>query len=95
MAGAQTVPTDTPEVAALRVKANAGDARAQFFLGVAYSKGEGVPQDSTQAAAWFRKAAEQRGDADVQYNLGLAYANGKGVRKDATQKAAWYRKAAE
>ena len=28
VAGAQTVPTDTPKIAALRVKANAGDADA-------------------------------------------------------------------
>ena len=33
---AQTVSTDTPEIAALRVKANAGDAGAQFNLGVRY-----------------------------------------------------------
>ena len=43
VAGAQTVPTDTPKIAALRVKANAGDADAQSSLGVAYAKGHRVP----------------------------------------------------
>ena len=39
-APAQTVPTDTPEIAALRVTANAGDADAQQNLGFAYANGE-------------------------------------------------------
>ena len=91
---AQTVPTDTPEIAAMRVKANAGDADAQWFLGYAYDIGQGVPQDSTQAVAWYRKAAEQ-GDALAQTLLGLAYDKGQGVPQDYTQAVAWYRKAAE
>ena len=43
--GAATVtePTETAEIAALRVKANAGDADAQSSLGVAYAKGHRVP----------------------------------------------------
>ncbi|HRT23528.1 MAG TPA: sel1 repeat family protein, partial [Anaerohalosphaeraceae bacterium] len=36
-----------------------GDADAQFHLGLRYLKGEGVPQDSEKAVAWFAKAAEQ------------------------------------
>ena len=42
-APAQTISTDTPEIAALRVKANAGDADAQYNLGNAYYMGQGVP----------------------------------------------------
>ena len=90
-----TAPPETAEIAALRVKAKAGDVDAQSDLGYAYRDGQGVPQDDAQAAAWFRKAAEQRGDAADQYNLGLAYANGKGVPQDYAQAAAWFRKAAE
>ena len=52
--------TDTPEIAALSVKANAGDADAQYNLGASYYIGQGVPQDYAQAAAWYRKAAEVR-----------------------------------
>ena len=52
------VAADTPEIAALRVKANAGDATAQFNLGFAYANGKGVRKDATQKAAWYRKAAE-------------------------------------
>ncbi len=86
--------TDTPEIAALSVKANAGDADAQYNLGSAYDLGQGVPQDNAQAAAWYRKAAEQ-GHAAAQYNLGASYYIGQGVPQDYAQAVAWYRKAAE
>ena len=88
VAGAQTVSTDTPEIAALRVKANAGDADAQRFLGYAYSKGEGVPQDDAQAVAWYRKAAEQ-GYAGAQSSLGVLYAKGQGVPQDYVESHKW------
>jgi len=73
--------------------AEKGDAEAQFTLGVMYRKGDGVPKDPVQAAAWYRKAAVQ-GLAEAQLNLGVLYSNGDGVLKDPVQAAAWYRKAA-
>ena len=48
--------------------AKEGNAPAQFNLGVMYRDGQGVPQDDAQAAAWFRKAAEQ-GDAVAKQAL--------------------------
>lgn len=63
-------------------------------MGIAYTTGEGVGKDEYQAAAWFRKAAEQ-GLASAQYNLGVAYAEGNGLVKDEAQAVAWFRKAAE
>ena len=39
--------------------AEQGDAQAQYYLGVLYFKGEGVPQDYVQAREWWLKAAEQ------------------------------------
>jgi TPR repeat protein len=56
--------------------------------------GEGVPRDQTQAARWFRKAADQ-GDAMAQSGLGKAYATGEGVPRDLAQAAHWFRKAAD
>ena len=94
VAGAQTVSTDTPKIAALRVKANAGDAEAQWLLGNAYISGQGVPKDYTQAAAWFRKAAEQ-GDAAAQSLLGALYHDGQGVPQDDAQGISWIRKATD
>jgi Trypsin-like peptidase domain/Sel1 repeat len=69
-------------------------ADAQLSLGRAYQKGRGVPRDYVQAAAWYRKAAEQ-GESLAQDNLGRAYMDGRGVPQDYVQAAAWYRKAAE
>jgi TPR repeat protein len=56
-------------------------ARAQDALGRAYAYGHGVPQDYTQAASWYQKAAE-KGDVDAQRDLGELYATG-GVMKPA------------
>src|SRR5215469_15245309 len=72
--------TTTPDndLTALRVKAEAGDAAAQFQLGSAYDDGRGVAQDYAQALAWYRKSAEQ-GYALAQGNLGYMYQNGIGV----------------
>ena len=83
-------PTVLKEVALadVRVKANAGDAGAQTSLGVAYDKGEGVPQDYTQAVAWYRKVAEQ-GAASAQFNLGAMYARGEGVPQDYVESHKW------
>jgi len=48
----------------------------------------------SQAAYWYRKAAEQ-GNANAQHNLGNCYYYGKGVEQDYTQAVYLYRKAAE
>ena len=47
----------------------AGDANAQYGLGVMYHNGYGVKQDDFEAVNWYRKAAEQ-GHASAQYSLG-------------------------
>ena len=65
-------------VAACRTAAEAGDAEAQFFVGVLYAEGEGVPRNYMAAVAWYRRAAEQ-GHATAQGMLGAMYARGRGV----------------
>lgn len=69
-------------------------AAAQFALGFAYEQGKGVEQNDTEAANWYRKAAEQGMDM-AQRELGSAYENGRGVSKDINEAVEWYRKAAE
>jgi uncharacterized protein len=59
-----------------------------------YANGQGVRRDEAQAAAWYRRAAEQ-GDASAQNNLGVMLANGQGVPQDDEQAVHWYRLAAE
>jgi len=65
-----------------------GNANAQFALGFAYEKGQGVPQDYGEAVRWYRKAADQ-GDALAQTNLGAMYDNGMGVVQDYVQAHMW------
>ena len=78
----------------LRERADQGDADAQFGLGAAYAKGEGVPQDYAEADKWFRLAADQ-GYAFAQTSLGFAYYAGEGVPQDHAEAVKWWRKAAE
>jgi len=102
---AETVPADfnaKEQLAALDRRqrtgvqnaADQGDAVAQNNLGNMYYHGQGVSQDSVQAAAWYRKAADQ-GFVNAQDNLGFLYLNGQGVVKDDAQAARWFRKAAD
>lgn len=78
----------------LRPLAEHGDVNAQFNLGVMYKKGDGVPQDTIEAAKWYEKAADQ-GYAPAEYNLASLYEKGLGVPPDYTKAAALYRAAAE
>ncbi len=67
---------------------------AQFYLGVMYAKGRGVPQDFQKAIHWYRLAAEQ-GFPKAMSNLGGMYSKGYGVAKDYAQAIHWYEEAAE
>jgi TPR repeat protein len=73
--------------------AAAGDARAQFNLGVLYAQGQGVAADPVRALDWYRKAAEQ-GYAAAQNSLAARYEHGIGVPRDDALAAVWYEKAA-
>ena len=59
-------------------KANAGDPVAQQELGVRYLLGRGVEADSTKAAYWFFKAAEQN-MISSRFNLGILLYHGWGI----------------
>ena len=66
------------------------DAKAQYDEGKIYfNRG-----DNSEAARWYRKAAEQ-GYAIAQFNLGIMYELGKGVKQDYEEAVKWYRLAAE
>ena len=64
----------TAAVTEWRPAAIAGDAMAQFNLGQAYKLGRGVPQDMSQALAWFKRAADQ-GHIEAFDNYGLLLFN--------------------
>lgn len=87
---------DQPVVESLEVRENyarGGDPSAQYNLGIAYTRGEGVEKDPAKAFAYFKAAAE-RGFPEAQYNLGICYLNGVGVAKDEKQAALWCNAAA-
>ena len=72
--------------------AEAGDASAQYNLGLMYRHGDGVLKDSFEAVKWYRKSAEQ-GYALAQLNLGVMYNKGDGVLEDSVEAHAWYNNA--
>jgi len=88
------VQAQTPEIDAMRARADQGNAAAQFILGFMYSNGRGVAQDDAVAVRWYRLAAEQ-GHASAQRDLGHMYECGQGVGEDAAEAVRWYRLAAE
>lgn len=71
-----------------RPEADAGNATAQFNLGLLYYEGQGVPQDYAEAARWFQSAADQ-GYSRAQRNLGNMYGVGQGVKRDSQQAYKW------
>jgi hypothetical protein len=75
-------------------RAKAGDATAQYDVGVFYARGDGLVQDYASAASWFHAAAAQ-GNVAAEYNLGVLYGQGLGVAKDKTAALNWYRSAAD
>lgn len=74
--------------------ANEGNASAQFYIGLIYEQGRGVPEDEQKAIEWYHKAAEG-GFTSAQKNLANRYFLGKGVKKDFKQAVYWWSKAAE
>lgn len=88
-------------LAELEPIAAAGDATAQYYLGVLYDHGEGVVRNYKTAVGWYEKAAAQ-GHRDAQFNLGMIYYNGAGaagdpgaVAQDKAAAAPWLDQAAD
>jgi uncharacterized protein len=69
--------------------ADAGQAEAQFDLGVLYAQGIGVSRDLTEASRWYQKAADQ-GNAAAQFALGQLYSRGWGVPRDVADAIRWF-----
>ncbi|MGO9329394.1 MAG: tetratricopeptide repeat protein [Steroidobacteraceae bacterium] len=75
--------------------AEAGDAEAQWELGLEYNSGQRVRRDYRQAVAWYRKAAEQSYGA-AQMNLANMLSGGyPPVEEDRVEAARWLQLAAD
>jgi TPR repeat protein len=81
------------QIAELKQRAGAGDARAQVQVGLAYLTGDGFAADDAEAVKWFRKAADQD-DPDGERYLAEMYVSGRGVPADNAEAAKWLRLAA-
>lgn len=79
--------------AAVRRAAKAGNAEAQFRLGVMFGNGDGVGLDYAQALDWFEKAAEQ-GHQNALITMAWMYASGAGVDTDEDKARTLYLRAA-
>ena len=77
----------------LRVAAEAGHARAQYMLGMRYSRGWGVRQDDAAAERWLNLSAGQ-GYAQACYHLAWMYHKGDGVARDEARAQALMARAA-
>jgi hypothetical protein len=80
-----------PEV---RKMAEAGNAEAQYRMGLFAFLGKVVPQSTDEAILWWRKAADQN-YLPAEHDLGVDYYDGKIVPQDLAEGIRWLRKAAE
>ncbi|MEP1785577.1 MAG: SEL1-like repeat protein, partial [Nitratireductor sp.] len=78
----------------LEQRADAGDAKAQHDLALAYLTGAVGTESPERAAELLREAAIQ-GLPGAQYNLAVLYETGQGVRQDDVRALLWYHSAAE
>jgi uncharacterized protein len=90
----------------LQQAAERGDLLSQIRLGGALARSSSLTNDN-EAAAWYRKAANQpnvksavfplaeAGDHAAQTVLGMVYALGNGVPRDAAEAIKWFRLAAD
>ena len=82
--------------ACLRLESKNNDAAAEFSIGQMHELGQGVSQSDTEAAFWYRKAADQ-GLPIAESSLGrLFYRGMEGTApRDFVTAAKWFRKAAD
>ncbi len=73
--------------------AQAGNAQAQFLLGLKYETGTDVARDLAEAANWYEKAARQ-GIPEAQFKLATFLERGRGRDADPAAAAQWYERAA-
>ena len=84
--------------AELLQKAEKGDAKAQYNLGLCYDPTGGgmgeVERNPESAFKWYKMSASQ-GNSYGQFNLGRCYSMGIGVERNHKEAVKWFRKSAE
>ena len=91
VAHASEIPLD---LTTLIQRAQSGDAKAQFDLGLKYAQADGVAKNEAEAKKWLRKSADQ-GYTVAEFVVGLNYFNGEGVKKNYGEALKWFHKSAD
>jgi TPR repeat protein len=65
-----------PSVQDAEIKADAGDASAQFDHGLRLMNGDGLEMNKSEATRYFKEVADQ-GNANAQFQYGLALFEGQ------------------
>lgn len=81
-------------LAACEPLAKSGNATGQNYLGMMYSRGQGVPMSYKEATKWYQLSAQQ-GNADAAYNLGEIMSTFQIGPRNFKEAAKWYRQAAD
>lgn len=82
------------DIGKLRESAEKGNVKARYELGWRYWDGEGVEQNTTNAVAWFERAASV-GDSFAQMMLAVMHLQGKGTEYSESESIKWFQKAIE
>ncbi|MES5044843.1 cell division protein PodJ [Rhizobium nepotum] len=82
------------EPASLTEAAAKGDTQALYEIAARYTEGRGLAADRTEAAKWYRLAAD-RGLAPAQYRLANLYEKANGVERNLSEAKRYYTLAAE
>lgn len=82
------------EFESMRIKAERGDAEAEFDMGRCYQNGWVVRQDRAEALKWYEKSAE-KGNPRAQVLAGMSYWQGLDVKVDKAKGLKWIEEAAE
>lgn len=77
----------------LKAAADRGHKKAQYRMGRAFDKGNGVKEDNERAFQWYLKSANQD-YAKAQFQVGRCYKKGKGVAADAQKALTYFTRAA-
>jgi TPR repeat protein len=86
--------TQAKEFSEMKLLAEKGDAKAQYYLAILYDNGRGTKKDGAEAARWCRKSAEQ-GHAPAQYSWAETLRLGVSVTPDMKEAFVWLMKSAQ
>lgn len=91
---ARTPPDAAVPYRDMRARAEAGDAAAQWELGMMLLNGDGAPKNEREAYRWVRASGEA-GHENGMISTAVMLAMGQGVARDPAQARDWYRRTAE